>query len=180
MKLTIGVALALAAIGCGSQEAAPAAGISNPAVAPDLVPGDASVAPPTTHEPSVHTGNLPAAIAVPIAQHDEIEERGSTEVSLEPIDGMGLRERVAAEALRAKGLGRKPFLYVHASWCKPCAKLERSMDDPRMRDATHGTYLVKVDLDAFSDAEWRAFGTKVSPSCRRSSRSTRPGARRGG
>lgn len=84
------------------------------------------------------------------------------QVSVEPEEGATLRSLVAAESARAKSLGMKPFLYVHAAWCKPCKTLERSLVDPRMQDATKKVYIIKADLDAFSDAEWRAFGKKVA------------------
>lgn len=54
-----------------------------------------------------------------------------------------------AAAVTASARGLTPFVYATASWCEPCKQLNRSMSDARMKDAFKGTYVVKLDVDAF-------------------------------
>jgi thiol:disulfide interchange protein len=67
--------------------------------------------------------------------------------------------RAAAVSAAARNL--KPFVYATASWCAPCQKLNKSMGDPRMRDAFKGTYVVKLDIDEFDDKALEALGMRV-------------------
>lgn len=66
-----------------------------------------------------------------------------------------------AAAVTASARGLRPFAYATASWCQPCRKLERSMSDPRMKAAFHGTYVVKLDIDDFGDARLANVGLRV-------------------
>jgi thiol:disulfide interchange protein len=53
------------------------------------------------------------------------------------------------EAANAANLGRAPFVEITAEWCAPCKALRASLDDPSMRDAFAGTYIIQVDFDAW-------------------------------
>ncbi len=67
--------------------------------------------------------------------------------------------RAAAVTASARGLA--PFVYASATWCEPCRKLDRSMGDARMRDAFKGTYVVKLDVDAFGDEALATVGLRA-------------------
>jgi hypothetical protein len=67
----------------------------------------------------------------------------------------------AAAAVTAAARGLKPFVYATAKWCAPCEKLNASIDDPRMKDAFKGTYVVKLDIDAFDERTLTAMGVRV-------------------
>lgn len=66
-----------------------------------------------------------------------------------------------AAVVTASARGLTPFVYATASWCQPCQKLNRSMSDARMKDAFKGTYVVKLDIDAFGDKPLAAVGLRV-------------------
>jgi hypothetical protein len=157
MKVTLGAAvvLALASVHCGTSREAKVTVVDPPSSALAERPA-----------PRVEVASMSVEVATPSpaanAADAAADELDSVQVDIAPEEGTTLRGAVAEEAARAKGLGMKPFLYVHAAWCKPCVKLEHSMVDPRMRDATRKAYIIKADLDAFSDAEWKAFGKKVA------------------
>jgi hypothetical protein len=67
----------------------------------------------------------------------------------------------AAAAVTAAARGMKPFVYATATWCGPCAKLNASMSDPRMKDAFRGTYVVKLDIDEFDEKVLGNLGMRV-------------------
>jgi hypothetical protein len=64
-------------------------------------------------------------------------------------------------AAKAKAKGLRPFLYIGATWCQPCQKLHRSLDDERMVDAFRGTYVIHLDLDAW-ERELPSVGLRVA------------------
>lgn len=70
-------------------------------------------------------------------------------VVLEPGQGklVGLLEREVKAAAEAH---RVPFLQITAEWCGPCKKLRASLGDPLMQDAFAGTYIIRVDADAWT------------------------------
>ena len=69
-------------------------------------------------------------------------------VVLEPGTGqlVNLLER---EVANAAAQHRVPFLQITAEWCVPCKKLRASLGDPLMQDAFAGTYIIRVDADAW-------------------------------
>jgi thiol:disulfide interchange protein len=69
-------------------------------------------------------------------------------VVLEPGTGelVSLLER---EVTNAAAQHRVPFLQITAEWCVPCKKLRASLGDPLMQDAFAGTYVIRVDSDAW-------------------------------
>ena len=53
------------------------------------------------------------------------------------------------EVAKAKAQGLRPYVELWATWCKPCAAIKKSLDDPRMKAAFKGTYVVQLDIDAW-------------------------------
>lgn len=70
-------------------------------------------------------------------------------VTLLPAQGE-LATLLQAEATKARARKLKPFAELRADWCGPCKELEASMEDPRMADAFIGTYLIRLDADAWA------------------------------
>jgi len=77
-------------------------------------------------------------------------------VVIEPGSG-ALETLLRREVTLAAQLGKVPFVQITAEWCEPCKKLRASLDDPLMRDAFAGTYVIRVDFDAWQ-AELKAGG----------------------
>jgi thiol-disulfide isomerase/thioredoxin len=71
-------------------------------------------------------------------------------VEIRPSDG-GLQEQLAARHAEAGRRGLSPFVQVYADWCGPCRALRSAVDDPRMQEAYKGTYVVRVELDAWKE-----------------------------
>lgn len=71
-------------------------------------------------------------------------------VEIRPSDG-GLQEQLAARHAEAGQRGLSPFVQVYADWCGPCRALRGAVDDPRMQEAYKGTYVVRVELDAWKE-----------------------------
>ena len=76
-------------------------------------------------------------------------ERGpvrSAFVQLKPASGE-LEKVLPAEVAKARAQQLAPYVEIGAEWCKPCKQLEASMNDPRMKDAFNGTYVIRLDVD---------------------------------
>jgi thiol:disulfide interchange protein len=69
-------------------------------------------------------------------------------VVLEPGTGE-LVTLLDREVANAAAQHRVPFLQITAEWCVPCKKLRASLGDPLMQDAFAGTYIIRVDADAW-------------------------------
>jgi thiol-disulfide isomerase/thioredoxin len=65
-----------------------------------------------------------------------------------------------AEAQKAQELGLKPFAEFGATWCPPCQKIALLLrqKNPLMMDAFDGVYLIRMDVDVWSQAEWEEAG----------------------
>ncbi len=69
-------------------------------------------------------------------------------VVLEPGTGQ-LVSLLDREVAKAAAQQRVPFVQITAEWCVPCKKLRASLGDPLMQDAFAGTYIIRVDADAW-------------------------------
>jgi thiol:disulfide interchange protein len=69
---------------------------------------------------------------------------------------------LADHARRAGELGLRPFVEFTATWCPSCNALAESLDDPRMIEAFHGIYLIRLDIDEWErslpGSGFRVFG----------------------
>jgi hypothetical protein len=78
-------------------------------------------------------------------------DRGFVLRELAPNAGPSLPSLLATEAAKATAQHLKPFAYVGASWCAPCNAIKDNLDQPLMRDAFRGTYVIKLDFDEWED-----------------------------
>lgn len=62
----------------------------------------------------------------------------------------------------AKSFEMRPFLYVHAPWCPPCVRFERSLAEPEMQRALTKVYLIRASVDHFSDFDFQSIGMRVA------------------
>ncbi len=69
-------------------------------------------------------------------------------VVLEPGTGE-LVSLLKREVTNAAAQHRVPFLQITAEWCVPCKKLRAALGDPLMQEAFAGTYIIRVDADAW-------------------------------
>ena len=80
------------------------------------------------------------------------------------VGGGELPGQLSAEVARALELGRNPFVEVYADWCGPCKALRDSLGDPLMVDAFEGTYIIKLDYDAWGEKlEKAGLGSSAVP-----------------
>jgi hypothetical protein len=78
-------------------------------------------------------------VAAPTASHIVVQLRAGT--SLEAL----LREHANAAELAKL----RPFLELGAAWCPPSRIFGDGLEDPRMRSALAGVYLIRADMDEF-------------------------------
>ena len=93
-------------------------------------------------------GPLVAALLATAVVQVGVADEPVQVVVLEPGTGqlVNLLER---EVANAAAQHRVPFLQITAEWCVPCKKLRASLGDPLMQDAFAGTYIIRVDADAW-------------------------------
>jgi thiol:disulfide interchange protein len=71
--------------------------------------------------------------------------------------GTPLATALADFAAKAIDAGKKPYAYLHASWCGPCKAIEKThATDPLMIDAFHGTAILTIDVDAADEKALKA------------------------
>ena len=74
-----------------------------------------------------------------------------------------LVEQMPIEAQKAQDLGLKPFAEFSATWCPPCQAiaLSLSLKNPLMVDAFDGAYIIRMDVDTWSQGEWEEVGFQL-------------------
>ncbi|MGB0496453.1 MAG: thioredoxin domain-containing protein [Kangiellaceae bacterium] len=61
--------------------------------------------------------------------------------------GTPLSQEIEKHAQLAKGLGLNVFIQITAQWCSPCKRLRAKTEEPLMKQAYHGTYIIRLDRD---------------------------------
>ncbi|MBZ0120609.1 MAG: thioredoxin family protein [Sandaracinaceae bacterium] len=84
--------------------------------------------------------------AEPQARAEEVAAPPFVVVDATPAAGP-LEAQLRAHVQRARIRRLRPFAELGATWCPPCRAIEQSMDDPLMRTAFRGTYIVRIDID---------------------------------
>ena len=83
----------------------------------------------------------------PLGRFD-MDDTTVTVVELSPKQGV-LSNLLKTEAAKARQAGRTPFVEIGAEWCGQCHELKASLGDKRMIEAFAGTYIIRLDLDAW-------------------------------
>ncbi len=73
-------------------------------------------------------------------------DRGFTVVEIRPVSGQTLGQQLVTQAERAQGLSLAPILELTSPWCHECFVLDHTFDDPHMREALKGTYIIRMDV----------------------------------
>ena len=85
---------------------------------------------------------------------------------LEADPAKPLDETLAEQAGLASKAGKKPFAYLHASWCPPCVEIEKTRKtDAKMKAAFAGTHIIAIDVDDMPATQLQGAGMepKVLP-----------------
>jgi thiol:disulfide interchange protein len=106
----------------------------------------------------------PATAGTPGHAPDARRAPGSTQagvwVKLAPAAGP-LAAQIAAQVEAAKAKHLAAYVYLGAKWCEPCVLLAKYREDPKMRDAFTGTYIIELDMDQWKEKDMRALGYKL-------------------
>jgi hypothetical protein len=96
---------------------------------------------------------------------DSVPDSALVIVSLDPMSEKPLRELLREEIVRARALGRTPFLELGATWCEPCQALQTLLDakptDSLVRREFAGTYLIRLDVDQWK-SEFDSVGIPIT------------------
>ncbi len=93
--------------------------------------------------------NAPAGSAPSAASAGAIASQGFDWVDATKSAGP-LASQLVAAARAATASGRQPIAYLHADWCPPCNAIDATIHDPQMAAAFAGTYVLRIDHDAFT------------------------------
>jgi thiol-disulfide isomerase/thioredoxin len=76
-----------------------------------------------------------------------------------------LMKQLASEAQKADSLGLAPFLEFDATWCPPCAAIDKSIKakDPSTMQAFEGVYLIRADVDDWGWGDGKNFNVTGIP-----------------
>jgi thiol-disulfide isomerase/thioredoxin len=71
-----------------------------------------------------------------------------------------LADQLRTETQKALDLGLTPFVEFSASWCPPCQSIALALEqkNPLMLDAFDGTYIIRLDVDIWTEAERQGAG----------------------
>jgi thiol-disulfide isomerase/thioredoxin len=100
----------------------------------------------------------PELILAPPLTAETKGAEASVWVAIEAAPAGALASRLKAEIGKAAVKKLKPFVYIGAPWCKPCAAIKKYRQDPLMLDALKGTYVIDLDLDDWKAPELTALG----------------------
>ena len=75
--------------------------------------------------------------------------------------GGSLAASVKTEVAKAQAAGKKPVVYIGASWCPPCKAIKKYKSDPQMVTAFAGTHVIELDVDDWSAPDLDALDYKA-------------------
>ena len=76
--------------------------------------------------------------------------------------GGSLAASVKGEVAKALAAGKKPVVYIGATWCPPCQAIKRYKSDPQMAAAFAGTHIIELDVDDWTAPDLAALGYKAA------------------
>src|SRR5512135_428252 len=88
------------------------------------------------------TSVIPTISASPKLGHDDSPVPDKFTLVRYPENNGSLTRLLRAEAQRAVGAKRRPYVEFYADWCAPCQALRHSLTDRRMIEAFANTYLI--------------------------------------
>jgi thiol-disulfide isomerase/thioredoxin len=130
---------AVAALGC-SRESAPGPELKEPD-RPITPARDVPRPPPSAPDPL--PASAPAPPPPPPPPSFLLTELAPTQGDLTPL--------LLAQVDRARTKQLRPVIEFYADWCPPCRAFQDNLEDPRMKEALKGTFLVKLNLDDWHD-----------------------------
>ncbi len=139
-----GALAALTVLGC-SRGAAPTAEEPGPTITPEVRPSPSP--PPST--PASTPASTPTAVAstAPVPPPPPpsflLTELAPTQGDLTPL--------LVTQFERAQKKNLRPVIEFYADWCEPCRAFQENLEEPRMKAALTGTFLVKLNLDDWHD-----------------------------
>ena len=68
-------------------------------------------------------------------------------IELRPRPQQTLRDQIIQEAAVAEAHGLAPFLELTSELSRRCFLVDHSFDDPGMRQALNGTYIIRIDIN---------------------------------
>jgi thiol-disulfide isomerase/thioredoxin len=78
------------------------------------------------------------------------------------VKGGSLASAVKAEVAKAQATGKKPVVYIGATWCPPCKAIKKFKADKQMVTAFEGAHIIELDVDDWSAADLAGLGYKAN------------------
>lgn len=77
-------------------------------------------------------------------------------------DDVPLKQVIQNHYQLALSKNQKVFIQITAEWCSPCIRLRKKTNDPLMKSAYQGTYIIRLDRDEW-EQDFSEIGIKKTP-----------------